>query len=497
MSIDLQEKTKKLIRIFTEWLGRENAFSTKPVRCTINGITPATYFISVLKVHDEEYFVQEIFSSEVRGQIVYRSWTFRKESHWFVAALEHFNKAVAYNAIRPQMDDFERRLEILMTLRARSGPYFVETAAAAPSHLSIEVPRDSELQRTGIFSRFTRSFARHSVAYTSAAMAAGILLLIGVHILRVESLERTMSTSLREYSSQMDHQVQNFISSTEDEILSLINNLHENRKNFKFDRQNSYVTVKRMAEELAGYLPARKKAYNLIAENIKQATTYSEVFYEMSRLPTEEYQARIFLATNRQAVIPLANFKPAFEGMLYPVKIDDERNNGKGFRITDGYLRSREDPVGTGGVTPHFAVDIINVSNISYVNQAGEIIREGKPAGDVVAAFEGTVVDVGFNNRYGWFVEIEHPMTETVQRRFSDAQKWSTYYAHLDEQPLIEPGDTLEANQFMAPIGDSGKSTGPHLHFEVRVYRPGGRYNKNLQNYDKINPYPEEIAVSR
>jgi len=148
------------------------------------------------------------------------------------------------------------------------------------------------------------------------------------------------------------------------------------------------VTVKRMAEELAGYLPARKKAYNLIAENIKQATTYSEVFYEMSRLPTEEYQARIFLATNRQAVIPLANFKPAFEGMLHPVKIDDERNNGKGFRITDGYLRSREDPVGTGGVTPHFAVDIINVSNISYVNQAGEIIREGKPAGDVVAAFD-------------------------------------------------------------------------------------------------------------
>ncbi|MDZ7793128.1 MAG: M23 family peptidase [Spirochaetia bacterium] len=395
MSIDLQEKTEKLIRIFSEWLGGENAFSTKPVRCTINGITPATYFISVLKVHDQEYFVQEIFSSEVRGQIVYRSWTFRKESHWFVAALEHFSKAVAYNVIRPQMDDFERRLEILMTLRSRSGPYFVETAASAPSHLSIEIPNDSELQRTGLFSRFTRSFARHSVAYTAVAMASGFLLLIGVHILRVESLERTMSTSLREYSSQMDHQVQNFISSTEDEIHSLINNLDENRKDFNFDRQNSYVTVKRMAEELAGYLPARKKAYNLIAENIKQATTYSEVFYEMSRLPTEEYQARIFLATNRQAVIPLSNFKTAFEGMLHPVKIDDEKNDGRGFRITDGYIRSREDPVGTGGVTPHFAVDIINVSNISYVNQAGEIIREGKPAGDVVAAFEGTVVDVG------------------------------------------------------------------------------------------------------
>lgn len=496
MSIDLQEKTKKIVQTLEEWLGAENAFSTKPVRCTINGITPATYFVTVVKVHNEEYFVQEIFSSEVRGQIVYRSWTFRKESHWFAAALEHFSRAVPYTAVRPQMDDFERRLEILLTLRSRSGPYFAETAAAAPAQLSIELPSDSELQRTGIFTRFTRSFARHSVAYTAAVMAAGILLLIGVHILRVESLERKMSSSLREYTAQMDYQVQDFISSTEDEILALINNLHENRKNFKFDRQNAYINVKRMAEELAGYLPARKKAYNLIAENIRQATTYSEVFYEMSRLPTEEYQARIFLATNRQAVIPLSSFKPAFEDMLHPVKLDNEKNDGRGFRITDGYMKRREDPVGTGGITPHFAVDIINVSNIAYVNQAGEIIREGKPPGNVVAAYEGVVIDHGFNNRYGWFIEIEHPMTEAVGRAYPNAQKWSTYYAHLDENTEVEPGTHVEANQVISSISDSGKSTGPHLHFEVRVYRPSGRYSNNEMHYDKVNPYPEEKAAN-
>lgn len=496
MSIDLQEKTKKIVQTLEEWLGEENAFSTKPVRCTINGITPATYFVTVVKVHNTEYFVQEIFSSDVRGQIVYRSWTFRKESHWFAAALEHFSRAVPYTTVRPQMDDFERRLEILLTLRSRSGPYFAETAAAAPAHLSIELPSDSELQRTGIFSRFTRSFARHSVAYTAAAMAAGILLLIGVHILRVESLERKMSSSLREYTAQMDYQVQDFISSTENEILTLINNLHENRKNFNFDRQNAYVTVKRMAEELAGYLPARKKAYKLIAENIRQATTYSEVFYEMSRLPTEEYQARIFLATNRQSVIPLSSFKPVFEDMLHPVKLDNEKNDGRGFRITDGYMNRREDPVGTGGITPHFAVDIINVSNIAYVNQAGEIIRDGKPPGNVVAAYEGVVIDHGFNNRYGWFIEIEHPMTESVERAYPNAQKWSTYYAHLDKNTAVEPGTHVEANQVISSISDSGKSTGPHLHFEVRVYRPSGRYNNSEMHYDKVNPYPEEKVAN-
>ncbi len=496
MSIDLQEKTKKVVQLFKEWLGEENAFSTKPVRCTINGITPATYFVSVVKVHGEEYFVQEIFSSDVRGQIVYRSWTFRRESHWFIAALEHFSRAVPYTAIRPQMDDFERRLEILMTLRSRSGPYFTETAASAPTHLSIEIPSDKELERTGIFNRLSRSFARHSVAYTAAAMATGILLLIGVHILRVENLEREMNTSLREYTSQMDHQVQDFISSTEDEILTLINNLHENRKNFKFDRQNAYVTVKRMSEELAGYLPARKKAYNLIAGNIRQASTYSEVFYEMSRLPTEEYQARILLATNRQTVIPLSSFKPAFEGMLHPVKLQNEKNDGRGFRITDGYMIRRKDPVGTGGVTPHFAVDIINVSNIAYVNQAGEIIREGNPPGDVVSAYEGTVIDKGFNNRYGWYLEIEHPLTEAVEKAYPNAVKWCTYYAHLDQDPQVKPGDMLEENQFLSKIGDSGKSTGPHLHFEVRVYRPQGRYQIGKLHYDKINPYPEEKTLN-
>ncbi|MFW6208237.1 MAG: M23 family metallopeptidase [Spirochaetota bacterium] len=496
MSIDLQEKTKKIVQIFMEWLGEENAYSTKPVRCTINGITPATYFVSVVKVHSDELFIQEIFSSDVRGQIVFRSWTFRKESHWFVAALEHFSRAVPYTAIRPQLDDFERRLEILLTLQSRSGPYFAETAASAPSHLSIAVPSDRELQRTGVFTRFTRSFARHSVAYTAAAMATGILLLIGVHILRVESLERKMSISLREYTTQMDHQVQDFISNTENEILTLINNLHENRKNFKFDRQNAYVTVKRMAEELAGYLPARKKTYNLIADNIQQASTYSEVFYEMSRLPTEEYQARIFLATNRQSVIPLSNFKPAFEGMLHPVKLNDEKNDGRGFRITDGYMNRREDPVGTGGVTPHFAVDIINVSNISYVNQAGEIVRDGKPPGNVVAAYEGVVIDHGFNNRYGWYIEIEHPMTDAVKDAYPEAQKWSTYYARLDKATAVKPGTHVEANQFISSISDSGKSTGPHLHFEVRVYQPAGRYNNEGMYYDKVNPYPEEKAAN-
>ena len=44
----------------------------------------------------------------------------------------------------------------------------------------------------------------------------------------------------------------------------------------------------------------------------------------------------------------------------------------------------------------------------------------------------------------------------------------STLYAHLD-WPLVEPGAVVAAGQAIALMGSSGNSTGPHLHFEVRI----------------------------
>jgi murein DD-endopeptidase MepM/ murein hydrolase activator NlpD len=178
--------------------------------------------------------------------------------------------------------------------------------------------------------------------------------------------------------------------------------------------------------------------------------------------------------------------------MGYPVKLEDEKSDGRGFRITDGYMKRREDPVGTGGVSPHFAVDIINVSNIAYVNHAGEIIRQGNPPGNVVASAGGKVIDRGFDERYGWYLEIAHPLAKPVKEQFPKAEKWSTYYAHIAEKPDMSVGDTVERHEQLGKIGNSGKSTGPHLHFEVRVYQPGGDYEGELGTYDKINPFPDQ-----
>ena len=75
----------------------------------------------------------------------------------------------------------------------------------------------------------------------------------------------------------------------------------------------------------------------------------------------------------------------------------------------------------------------------------------------IAAAIAGQVVFVGGDRccSYGFHVEIKHDETFT------------TVYAHLDSWN-VELGQFVEAGQVIGFSGSSGRSTGPHLHFEIR-----------------------------
>jgi murein DD-endopeptidase MepM/ murein hydrolase activator NlpD len=73
---------------------------------------------------------------------------------------------------------------------------------------------------------------------------------------------------------------------------------------------------------------------------------------------------------------------------------------------------------------------------------------------DVHAASDGRVTFVGERTGYGLTVEITH------------ANGLVTRYAHLSASD-VQPGDIVSAGQVIAASGNSGRSTGPHLHFEV------------------------------
>jgi murein DD-endopeptidase MepM/ murein hydrolase activator NlpD len=109
-------------------------------------------------------------------------------------------------------------------------------------------------------------------------------------------------------------------------------------------------------------------------------------------------------------------------------------------RVTSGY-GERIDPL-TGEHSSHPGLDV------------------GAPAGTAIRAPRGGVVlSAGPKGGYGNAVEIDH------------GNGLVTLYGHAAEV-LVSKGEFVVPGQEIATVGSSGRSTGPHLHFEVRV---GGR----------------------
>ncbi|MGD9253879.1 MAG: M23 family metallopeptidase [Holophagae bacterium] len=103
--------------------------------------------------------------------------------------------------------------------------------------------------------------------------------------------------------------------------------------------------------------------------------------------------------------------------------------------ITDGFGR-RKDPF-TGRPAFHRGLDIS--------------ARRGTP---VLAPADGVVVFAGRNGGLGKTVRVSHDFGFT------------TVYGHLDKIS-VSPGDEIHRNQEIGLLGNSGRSTGPHLHYEV------------------------------
>jgi murein DD-endopeptidase MepM/ murein hydrolase activator NlpD len=95
------------------------------------------------------------------------------------------------------------------------------------------------------------------------------------------------------------------------------------------------------------------------------------------------------------------------------------------------------------------------VSAVMSTNHSGVDIaaREGDP---VVAAADGIVSFAGWDNYFGNQVIISH------------GQKFTTMYGH-NAKLFVKEKQTVKQGQVIALVGSTGQSTGPHLHFEVKL----------------------------
>ena len=79
-----------------------------------------------------------------------------------------------------------------------------------------------------------------------------------------------------------------------------------------------------------------------------------------------------------------------------------------------------------------------------------------EPGTAILAAAGGVVVAQEYHPAYGNMVEIDH------------GNELITRYAHAS-RVLVKKGDLVKRGQKIAEVGSTGRSTGPHLHFEVLV----------------------------
>lgn len=91
----------------------------------------------------------------------------------------------------------------------------------------------------------------------------------------------------------------------------------------------------------------------------------------------------------------------------------------------------------------------------SYEFHAGMDI-DGQRGDEIIAPANGRIVKAAFNGGYGNVVDIDH------------GNGLTTRYAHMSKI-LVSEGDEVTRGMVIGHVGSTGRSTGPHLHYELRL----------------------------
>lgn len=224
----------------------------------------------------------------------------------------------------------------------------------------------------------------------------------------------TEASTLKEENEVKDIQIYN-LKSKADEIL---------KKSEEIDNKLMEIDkLKRQLEKMAGIESSSRSSTFVEQEELETLETTDEIQILVDKLSYTEKELEDFIV----------EIEDRFE---YLETVPD-------LWPTYGRLTStfglRKDPFGSG-TTYHKGIDIANSVGTN-----------------IIASAKGVVTFTGYKSSYGYTVIIDHN------------NEYETLYAHLSKI-LVSVGDTVEKGQIIAKMGNTGRSTGPHLHFEIHKY---------------------------
>ena len=192
-----------------------------------------------------------------------------------------------------------------------------------------------------------------------------------------------------------------------------------------------------LGEPLLGesWLAVIQRTFCLRPDDGHEVSLRSGLRVQISTQPLTEQVGQLSAFGERQAdVLTLIEshlFEKRLDALLMPSTqpVDGPIGSGFGFR---------SDPF-TGRPALHTGLDF-----------------PADPGTTIVAAAGGVVLSAGPHPQYGLLVELDH------------GNGLVTRYAHTSRM-LVKQGDLGKRGQRIAEVGNTGRSTGPHLHFEVLV----------------------------
>lgn len=125
----------------------------------------------------------------------------------------------------------------------------------------------------------------------------------------------------------------------------------------------------------------------------------------------------------------------------------------------DSYLSGR--PIGKGWLSSYYGIRKDPFSGKPAMHKGVDFA--GKEDGPIIATASGVVSWADERYGYGQLIEIDH------------GDGYKTRYGH-NKTLLVKVGDVVEKGQTIARMGSTGRSTGPHVHYEI------------LRNDKQINP---------
>ena len=98
----------------------------------------------------------------------------------------------------------------------------------------------------------------------------------------------------------------------------------------------------------------------------------------------------------------------------------------------------------------------------------------------VYAAADGEVTVVKYSDIAGNYITVKHEPT-------SHGEQFGTDYLHLSKV-LVQKGQKVKEGDIIGEVGSTGRSTGPHLHFNVQQYAPSRKWVDPERYIDRVNP---------